>query len=214
MKRERLKMYNIDIKYMRDLSNVDDKVLSVSPQLHKENRPFVGIVVICDNKKYCIPLSSPKPKHEKMKNEKDFSKIYNKNDKLIGVLNFNSMIPVNDVVINEIDLHIRPNDSQRDKYYKGLLNDQLDWCNDNQALIETKANKLYFLVTQMPDKMKNLTRRCCDFKKLEAVLEKWEKSHGIDNTIQKIKNWSDKAIAKADERQAAEFEKNKNNGAK
>lgn len=214
MKRERLKMYNIDIKYMRDLSNVDDKVLSVSPQIHKENRPFVGIVVICDNKKYCIPLSSPKPKHEKMKNEKDFSKIYNKNDKLIGVLNFNSMIPVNDVVINEIDLHIRPNDSQRDKYYKGLLNDQLDWCNDNQALIETKANKLYFLVTQMPDKMKNLTRRCCDFKKLEAVLEKWEKSHGIDNTIQKIKKWSDEAIAKADERLAAEFEKNKNNGAK
>ena len=31
---------------------------------------------------------------------------------------------------------------------------------------------MYTLVTQTPDKMRNLTRRCCDFKKLEAVLER------------------------------------------
>ncbi len=62
------------MKYVRDLSKADDKVMSVSPQERKENRPFVGIVVIMDSKKYCIPLTSPKPKHEKMKNDLNFSK--------------------------------------------------------------------------------------------------------------------------------------------
>lgn len=52
------------------------------------------------------------------------------------------------------------------------MNDQLDWCNDNFDVITIKAEKLYKIVTETPDKMKNLTRRCCDFKKLEHVLEK------------------------------------------
>ncbi len=160
------------MKYIRDLSNKDDNVMSTSPQINKEKRPFVGIVVICDNKKYCIPLSSPKPKHYKMKNDKDFSKIYDKKQKLIGVLNFNSMIPVDNSVIKIVDIKVTLGDSQSDKYYKSLLNDQLDWCNNNQEAIEIKANKLYTLVTETPDKMRNLTRRCCNFKKLEAVLEK------------------------------------------
>ena len=38
------------------------------PQAGKDNRGFVGIVIICGTYKYCIPLSSPKEKHRKMKN--------------------------------------------------------------------------------------------------------------------------------------------------
>ena len=52
-----------------------------------------------------------------------------------------------------------------------MLNNQLDWCNDNIDNIIKKANKLYRLITQSPEKSINLTRRCCDFKKLEAVLD-------------------------------------------
>ena len=52
------------MKYIRDLAKSDDNVMSVSPQIGKESRPFVGIVVICDKKPYCIPLTSPKPKHQ------------------------------------------------------------------------------------------------------------------------------------------------------
>jgi len=64
---KRLSFYQIDIKYVRDLAQKDDAVRSVSPQILKERRPFVGIIIILDDKKYCVPLSSPKPKHEKMK---------------------------------------------------------------------------------------------------------------------------------------------------
>ncbi len=171
MKQKRLSFYQIDYKYVRDLANRDDIVRSVSPQIQKENRPFVGIIVVCDDKKYCVPLSSPKPKHEKMKNDKDFSKIIAE-EKLIGVLNFNSMIPVDDCVIERLDLRIKNNDNPQVKSYKRMCIKQLDWCQKNQEAIVIKANKLYTLVTQTPDKMRNLTRRCCDFKKLEAVLER------------------------------------------
>lgn len=163
------------MKYIRDLANVDDKVMSVSPQTKKSNRPFVGIVVICDNKEYCIPLTSPKPKHKNMKNDKDFSKIFDKNGNLIGAINFNSMIPINNDVVSKIDISISQNDNPKDKAYKNLLHDQLNWCNKNKDSIINKANKLYHIVTETPDKMRNLTNRCCDFKKLESVLQKRNK---------------------------------------
>ena len=59
------KLYKIDMKYIRNLHNIDDKVLSISPQMGKDNRVFIGIVTICGVHKYCIPLSSPKEKHKK-----------------------------------------------------------------------------------------------------------------------------------------------------
>ena len=42
-------LYKVDMKYIRNLHRIDDKVLSVSPQTGKENRVFVGIVVVCGN---------------------------------------------------------------------------------------------------------------------------------------------------------------------
>ena len=93
MHRKKLALYYMDMKYVRDLHKIDDRVQSVSPQIHKSNRPFVGVVVICENQQYCIPLDSPKEKHLNKKNDVDFSRIFD-GDKLIGVLNFNNMIIV------------------------------------------------------------------------------------------------------------------------
>ena len=161
------------MKYIRNLSDVDDRVLSVSPQIGKQNRPFVGIIIICNNKPYCIPLSSPKPKHTKMKNDVDFSKIYDGDGKLIGVLNFNLMIPVNYRVLTYINLKAKPWDTYEEQAYKSLMTDQLDWCQLNENAIVTKANKLYKMITVTPEKSRMLTRRCCDFLKLEKVLESY-----------------------------------------
>ncbi len=61
----------IEYEYIRNLHNIDDKVLSVSPQPGKDNRVSVGIVIICGIHKDCTPLSSPKGKHKKMKNSMD-----------------------------------------------------------------------------------------------------------------------------------------------
>lgn len=47
------------MKYIRNLHNVDDRVSSVSPQIGKQHRIYVGIVVLCNERKYLIPLSHP-----------------------------------------------------------------------------------------------------------------------------------------------------------
>ena len=65
MAQSQLEVYRIDMKYIRNLHNIDDRVLSVSPQIGKDERPFLGVIIVCNTHKYCVPLSKPKKKHEK-----------------------------------------------------------------------------------------------------------------------------------------------------
>ena len=170
MKQKRLSLYQIDIKYIRNLAKADDHVMSVSPQIDKETRPFVGIVIICDHLQYCIPLSSPKPKHASMKNDIDFMKIMD-NDKIIGVLNFNNMIPIADQYLFPLDLQISEKDNISTKQYKKMASKQLDWCQQYQDIIIKRANKLYKMI-KTGCANNNLKKRCCDFSKLETILSK------------------------------------------
>lgn len=171
MKQKRLNLYLIDMKYIRNLAKADDNVMSVSPQIEKETRPFVGILVICDSHEYCVPLSSPKPKHTSMKNDVDFMKIM-EGEKIIGVLNFNNMIPVDANCVTLLNLKTTEKENAQTKQYKKLATKQLDWCQHNQEAIIKKANKLYKMMQS--DKVSGVLRkRCCNFSKLEMVLEKW-----------------------------------------
>lgn len=169
MKQERLNLYIVDMKYVRDLAKKDDNVMSVSPQENKENRPFVGIVIVCKERKYCIPLSSPKDKHKTMKNDIDFTKIYD-GDYLIGVLNFNNMIPVDDRYAKILDLRISKKDSVPVIYYKKICLKQLKWCREHHDAICKKANKLYKMIISKKANY-HLKKRCCDFRKLEKLLD-------------------------------------------
>ena len=174
MEQKRLNLYLIDMKYIRNLAQADDRVMSVSPQIEKETRPFVGIIIVCGEQKYCIPLSSPKPKHKSMKNDIDFMKIMD-GEKLIGVLNFNNMVPVDESCINPLELRITKKDDIATRNYKKMATKQLDWCQHNQDAIVRKANKLYVMLQS--DKASSLLKkRCCDFNKLEIVNQKWIKN--------------------------------------
>lgn len=200
---EKLDLYSIDLKYIRDLTKADQHVMSVSPQIGKETRPFVGIVVVMNTKQYCIPLTSPKAKFEN-KSQIDFIKIFdehNKNSqgapKLIGVLNINNMIPVNENVIKKINLSYSPKDDRDSQLRKDLMQKEIRWCRNNIETIHNRANKVYKLVTQTPEKNRNLTARCLNFLKLEKVLEK---KLGINqNNISDIDklNWYKAVIDKA-----------------
>ena len=170
MEPERLNLYYMDMTYIRDLHKADDRVQSVSPQIHKSNRPFVGIIVVCENHKYCVPLDSAKEKHKTQKNDVDFTRIFD-GEKLISVLNFNNMIPVDDVYVQKVDLRPAPKDTPAKQHYKQLCIKEIEWCRKNQDAIVKKANKLYYLV-QKPNCSGMLKKRCNDFKKLEKVLEK------------------------------------------
>lgn len=86
------------------------------------------------------------------------------------------MIPVDISVLQKIDLHIRSTDTPQIIAYKELMKDQLSWCQANQDIILKRANQLYDIVTKYPDKNKNLVHRCCDFIKLETILDKYIKN--------------------------------------
>lgn len=178
--KDNLKLYYIDMKYVRELSNADDHVMSVSPQSGKENRPFIGILTLVHNKKYCIPLtSSNKEKFKNKRTSVDCIRIFDDTIKdengapvTIGILNVNNMIPVDKSFLKPIDIKIYKDDAPHVKKRKIYLTKQLDWCQKNEHNILSHANKLYDLVVNHPEQNKNLTRRCCNFHKLEAVLEK------------------------------------------
>ena len=62
-KQRRLKLYYISNDYIDYLRKFDDKV-----RFNKNHsRPYVGIVYTYNNNNYFAPLSSPKPKYQKMK---------------------------------------------------------------------------------------------------------------------------------------------------
>ncbi len=175
----KLFLYEINMKYVRNLAKVDDNVMSVSPQINKSMRPFVGILILVNGKEYCVPLSSPKPKFEKKKSAVDFLRIRdltlvdgNGSHPIIGILNFNNMLPVKAHLLRKLDIRIRESDSLQTEKYKKLLAKQLDWCQKNEESILSHANKTYDLVMNHPEQNRNLVKRCCDFGKLEAALEK------------------------------------------
>lgn len=173
MKQPRLSLYLVDMKYIRNLAHADKHVMSVSPQIGKSNRPFVGVIVLFDDKQYCVPLSSPIEKHETMKNDVDFMKIFD-GDKLIAVLNFSEMIPVRDDVIMPLNIRPNNNDDVKSRHYKKMASKQLTFCQKNQELIVRKANRLYALIASGKASI-NLQKRCCDFIKLESVLSRYKK---------------------------------------
>ena len=176
---ERLSLYHIDMKYVRDLHNADDRVESVSPQIGKANRIFTGVVVTHDNRKYCIPLSHPKDKHKKMANNAELHKI-EAEGKLIGVLNFNLMIPVTDSQLMKVDLQIHNNDSIPVKAWKKLCIKELNWCRDNDKTIRDKAQNIYLLCTNEKQAFKGKVR-CLDFHKLETVCDNYNRKLSEQN---------------------------------
>lgn len=178
---KRLKLYKVDKKYIRDLHRADDRVSSVSPQIGKDRRVFVGILVVGKKYKYVVPLSHPQPKHYKMKPSADFDKIFDKKGRLVAVLNFNLMIPVTDLQLTPIDLKIYDNESEQEKAYKYLCINEIEYCRkaDFSKIITDKANTLYDLCSK--ESGYKGKKRCLDFKKLESVCERFN-----DKLIRKI----------------------------
>ena len=171
MKQERLNLYRIDMKYIRNLHNIDNRVSSVSPQIGKQHRIYVGIVVVCNERKYLIPLSHPVEKHKKMSSRADFDKIVDKHGKLLGVLNYNLMIPVTEQQLIKVNLKTNQTDTFKEKHYKQLCIDELNWCRKNADIIINKANCLYKLCVSASNYKGK--ERCLDFKRLEAECEKY-----------------------------------------
>lgn len=130
-----------------------------------ETRPYIGVVISVDDIDFFAPLSSPKQKHLKMKNDIDFRKI---DGGRLGVINLNNMIPVssNDLIPINFDLI-------SDVKYKRLLQNQYRAiCQEEQKII-TSASKLRAIILADESKLTlheiTIKKRCCNIKLLEKI---------------------------------------------
>ena len=164
-----LEIVRVDSDYCDYLRKFDNKV--AYNKYEKELRPFIGILFEIDTCKYFAPLSSPKPKHKKMKNMIDFFKI---KDGELGAVNFNNMIPVTDNNYTLVDLNKETLTISEQKYQK-LLKEQLSWLNAHYRQVKNKSFKLYQLYNsgKLPD---NIKSRCCNFKLLEEKCLEYNKA--------------------------------------
>lgn len=156
-----MRFYNIKDDYVQFLRDYDSKVL----ENKQESRPYIGIVFQINSICYYAPITSPKPKHQKMKNGKDFRKI---KQGLYGAINFNNMIPVPDGALILIDI-----DNEPDKQYKRLLQNQYRAIKADWNAIQQTAENLRSLVLTSEDNLgtyeKTVKARCCDLALLEAI---------------------------------------------
>lgn len=162
------KIVKVDSKYCDYLRQYDNKVSYNAGT--KDLRPFIGVLFMIDKCEYFAPLSSPKPKHSKLKNTLDLIKIENGT---YGVVNFNNMIPVINKNYVIFDLNKKTED-KRENFRLELLRNQLRWLTANKKDVNTKSKLLYNLYksNKLP---KNVKDRCCNFPLLEEKCREYNK---------------------------------------
>ncbi len=162
------KIVKVDSKYCDYLRQYDNKVSYNAGT--KDLRPFIGVLFMIDKCEYFAPLSSPKPKHSKLKNTLDLIKIENGT---YGVVNFNNMIPVMDKNYVIFDLN-KKTENRAENFRLELLRNQLRWLTANKKDVNTKLKLLYNLYksNKLP---KNVKDRCCNFPLLEEKCREYNK---------------------------------------
>lgn len=162
MDNKRLTLYYIDSDYINYLREFDNRV----PYNKNARRPYIGIVYVFNNNNYFAPLSSPKEKHLKMRdNTVDIWKI---DEGKLGIINFNNMVPCSFSVLTEVMPTVK------DKVYKKLLQNQITQINLNKKKILNKASNFH---KQYNAKAlsKSVFDRCCDFRLLEGKCSEYSK---------------------------------------
>ena len=167
---KKFKIVKIDSNYCDFLRQYDKRVCYNAG--NKDLRPFIGVLFTVNNFEYFAPLSSPKPKHIKLKNTLDLIKI---NDGVYGVVNFNNMIPVMKNNYKEFNLNKKAK-NEDEQFRIQLLKNQLRWLTSNKKEIYQKSSILYNLYKndKLPDNVKN---RCCNYPLLEEKCLEYNKKN-------------------------------------
>lgn len=175
MKQEKLKWYVVDKNYVNYLREYDNRVENI--EYNTKLKPYIGILVTINEFNYYVPISSAKEKHYKIREGMDFIKIM-QDDRIIGVLNINNMIPILDdnvTILKYKDIeNYRDFESDRErKLYISFLSFELDLINEKMDKIKKSALKLYNEKISNPTS--NVAKRCCDFKLLEEKSKLYKK---------------------------------------
>jgi len=155
-----LKLYEISPLYIKYLAQYQKHIFWSDG--NKATRKYIGIVLQIDEMSYFAPLSSFKPKHNKMKESVDLIKIRN-----IAVININNMVPVPNGEYHLVDIR-----GIKDQQYRYLLQAENREINRLRDRIIKNARIVY------NHKIRNgistaLARRTNDFKQLEKKCKEY-----------------------------------------
>lgn len=161
--------YIVDKGYINYLKRFDSRVGYV--EYGERIKLHVGILLTVGNFNYYVPISSAKPKHQRMSNSLDFHKLQDEiTGYLYAVLNINNMIPVPKDCIIQLKYdqvqNFRSFDSEKERIdYIYLLQKEKALIDNVQIIIQGKAAKLYEKCCNNPHS--SLAARCCNFRLLE-----------------------------------------------
>ena len=163
---EKLKLYRVDINYIKYLYKFDKRVQynPNSDDSYTKRRPYLGIVLKENDLNYFVPLEHPRIEHIKMKENTYIFKIHNGK---YGILGINNMLPIPNEAIIKFDIN------QENEKYKQILISQFRFCNKYKNEIYEKVNKTY--VERIKGKNKFLIQICWDFKLLEQKCREYIK---------------------------------------
>lgn len=182
-----LTFINIDQNYLKKLHDTCSEVYYKASCY--ENKPYIGILINKNDRKYVIPLTSAKEKHKSWKNvDKDCYLIYEiakessmgQNDiwvkadednvkHILSVIDIKKMIPVIEGVYSRVNINPEDIDTEEIKKYKDLLHKEYIFCLKIIDQVIDKVNKLY----NKQIATGKIARFCCDFKALENVADTW-----------------------------------------
>lgn len=157
-----MKFYEVDSKYIDYLLPLTPHLFRNKQAWQQNERKYIGVVLEVNGMKYFAPLSSYKPKHEKMKNRLDFIKVGN-----YAVININNMFPVPEGCYTYVDFS-----KERNQQYKKLLITEYRIILGLQNKIRKNAAELYKQKIQNGNKTA-LTKRCNDFLLLEEKCKQY-----------------------------------------
>lgn len=185
---EKLVFINIKQDYLKKLHDACSEVYYKANGY--ESKPYIGILINKNDRKYIIPLTSAKEKHKTWKNvDRDCYLIYEIAEKssirqndiwvdagddkvkhILSVMDIKKMIPVIEGVYSRVNINHEDNDTDEDRKYKDLLNKEYIFCLKIIDQVIEKVNKLYS--RQM--KTGRIDKFCCDFRALECVADQQE----------------------------------------
>ena len=160
---EELHFYFIEDDFIAALRGIDSRV----QHNYGGTRPYLGILLTVQSLKYFAPLSSYKPKQDKLNNITVF-KMHERgtHENKLGVIHLHNMFPVleDKLIPIEIDLS---------DHYGILLNNQYEYILTKKELLQKQAQRLYSIVNRqrIQGEVTSFTKVCCDFKLLEKFVK-------------------------------------------
>lgn len=180
-----MKIYKVDIDYIKYLHNFDNRVQyneNYTDTLN-QNRPYVGVVLNINGQNYFAPLEHPRPSHKKLKSNLHIYKI--KGGKY-GIIGLNNMIPIPNAALINFNINTDKN--------RNILVSQYIECSKDWNNIQSRAIQIYNKRITAPNKFEK--KMFCNFVLLEqkcAEYIKFKTQEQSQSLTDKIKSAQQKA---------------------